>query len=89
VKTVKTITLSVAGRARQQRYQGRASTIFEDETDTTMKVLMTRFLLDEAAATAIEYGLIAACIAIAIIVAIQGVGTNLNSIFNNISANLR
>jgi pilus assembly protein Flp/PilA len=57
--------------------------------DTTMKVLMTRFLLDEAASTAIEHGLIAACVAIAIIAAVQGVGTNLNSIFNNISANLR
>jgi len=54
-----------------------------------MTVLITPFLLDEAAATAIEYGLIAACIAIAIIAAIQGVGANLNSTFNNISTNLR
>jgi pilus assembly protein Flp/PilA len=54
-----------------------------------MKVLVTRFLNDESGATAIEYGLIAACIAIAIIAAVKGVGTNLNSTFNNVSSNLR
>jgi pilus assembly protein Flp/PilA len=54
-----------------------------------MKVLITRFVKDEVGATAIEYGLIATCIAIAIIAAVKGVGTNLNSTFNNVSANLR
>jgi pilus assembly protein Flp/PilA len=54
-----------------------------------MNVLITRFLQDEAGATAIEYGLIATCIAIAIIAAVKGVGTNLNSTFNNVSTNLR
>ena len=54
-----------------------------------MKVLITHFLKDEAGATAIEYGLIATCIAIAIIAAVKGVGTNLNSTFNNVSTNLR
>ena len=54
-----------------------------------MKVLITRFVRDEAGATAIEYGHIATCIAIAIIAAVKGVGTNLNSTFNNVSANLR
>ena len=54
-----------------------------------MKVLVTRFVHDESGATAIEYGLIAACIAIAIIAAVKGVGTNLNSTFNNVSSNLR
>jgi len=54
-----------------------------------MKVLVTCFLNDESGATAIEYGLIAACIAIAIIAAVKGVGTNLNSTFNNVSSNLR
>jgi pilus assembly protein Flp/PilA len=36
-------------------------------------------------ATAIEYGLIAALIAVAAIAAMQGVGTKLNSTFNNVS----
>ena len=54
-----------------------------------MKVLVTGFMNDESGATAIEYGLIAACIAIAIIAAVKGVATNLNSTFNNVSTNLR
>ena len=54
-----------------------------------MQTLITRFVKDECGATAIEYGLIAACIAIAIIAAVKGVATNLNSTFNNVSTNLR
>jgi len=54
-----------------------------------MKSLVTRFVTDESGATAIEYALIAACIALAIIAAAKGVATNLNSAFNNISTNLR
>lgn len=45
---------------------------------------MFRFATDEYAATAIEYGLIAACISIAIIVAVQGVGSKLNSTFTQV-----
>ena len=44
---------------------------------------------DEFGATAIEYGLIAAGIAIAIITAVQGVGTKLSSNFNQISSSLK
>jgi pilus assembly protein Flp/PilA len=47
-----------------------------------------KFIADESGATAIEYGLIAAGIAIAIITAVKGVGTALNSTFNNVSSNL-
>jgi pilus assembly protein Flp/PilA len=43
---------------------------------------------DEAGATAIEYGLIAALIAVAAIAAFQLVGTNLSSIFNTVSGDL-
>jgi pilus assembly protein Flp/PilA len=43
---------------------------------------------DEAGVTAIEYGLIAALIAVVIIVAVTSVGTNLSSVFNAIAANL-
>lgn len=43
---------------------------------------------DETGATAIEYGLIAALIAVAIITAVTLVGTNLNSTFNTVANNL-
>ena len=51
--------------------------------------LLQRFLQDESGATAIEYGLIAACIALAIIASVKGDSNNLKSTFNNVSANLR
>ena len=47
------------------------------------------FLADESGATAIEYGLIAAGIALAIISAVQGVGTKLSSNFGKISTSLK
>ena len=50
-----------------------------------MKNLVSRFLKDESGATAIEYGLIAAGIAIAIIAAVQGVGGQLKTNFEEIS----
>jgi len=43
------------------------------------------FLRDESGATAIEYGLIAACISIAIIAAVQSIGTSLNNTFTSVS----
>ncbi len=53
-----------------------------------MRNLIGRFLGDESGATAIEYGLIAALIAVVIIGAVSAVGTNLSGTFNNISANV-
>lgn len=47
-----------------------------------------RFMLDEQGVTAIEYGLIAALIAVTIIVAVALVGTDLNAVFNTISSEL-
>jgi pilus assembly protein Flp/PilA len=47
------------------------------------------FLKDDTGATAIEYGLIAAGIAIAIITAVNGVGSQLSANFNNISTSLK
>jgi pilus assembly protein Flp/PilA len=47
------------------------------------------FLADESGATAIEYGLIAAGIAIAIIAAVQGVGAKLSSNFGKVSTSLK
>jgi pilus assembly protein Flp/PilA len=54
-----------------------------------MKNLVSRFVKDESGATAIEYGLIAAGIAIAIITAVQGVGSKLSTNFGSISTSLK
>ena len=54
-----------------------------------MKNLMSAFLKDETAATAIEYGLIAAGIAVAIIAVVQGLGTNLKATFSTVSSALK
>ena len=54
-----------------------------------MKRILLRFLSDESGATAIEYGLIAAGIALAIIAAVNGVGTNLNAQFTSINSSLK
>ena len=54
-----------------------------------MSQLFTRFLKNESGATAIEYGLIAAGIAVAIITAVKGIGTKLNTTFSSISTQLR
>ncbi|MEM1284385.1 MAG: Flp family type IVb pilin [Pseudomonadota bacterium] len=54
-----------------------------------MKKLLSRFAEDESGATAIEYGLIAAGIAVAIIVAVNTVGTDLEDLFGRISTRLQ
>jgi pilus assembly protein Flp/PilA len=47
------------------------------------------FLRDDRAATAIEYGLIAAGIAVAIIAVVEGLGTNLTNTFSSVSSSLK
>jgi pilus assembly protein Flp/PilA len=47
------------------------------------------FLKDQNGATAIEYSLIAAGISIVIIAAVNGIGTNLNGTFTNVSTQLK
>jgi len=54
-----------------------------------LKRSFVKFLSDESGATAIEYGLIAAGIALAIIVAVNGVGTALTGTFTTISTSLK
>ena len=54
-----------------------------------MKNLVARFVKDESGATAIEYGLIAAGISLAIIAVVNGLGTKLSSNFNTISSSLK
>ena len=53
-----------------------------------MTKLFPRFVKDESGATAIEYGLIATLIAVAIIVGATAVGSQLNTVFTNISTTL-
>jgi pilus assembly protein Flp/PilA len=54
-----------------------------------MKKLIGRFVKDESGATAIEYGLIAAGISLAIIAVVNGLGTNLNARFTSINNSLK
>jgi pilus assembly protein Flp/PilA len=54
-----------------------------------MKSLTARFLKDDSGATAIEYGLIAAGIALAIIAVVNGLGTTLNTKFTSINTSLK
>jgi pilus assembly protein Flp/PilA len=54
-----------------------------------VKRLFARFLADQSAATAIEYALIAAGIALAIITAVNGLGTTLNASYSSINSSLK
>jgi pilus assembly protein Flp/PilA len=54
-----------------------------------MKSLILSFYKNESGATAIEYGLIAAGIAVAIITAVNGVGSSLSGTFTSISTSLK
>ena len=53
-----------------------------------MNCLFTRFVRDESGATAIEYGLIAALIAVVIIGTLTAIGTNLSTKFTAVSTGL-
>ena len=53
-----------------------------------MKTLLVSFLRDETGATAIEYGLIAAGIAVVIIPVVRTVGSNLKTVFSSVSVAL-
>jgi pilus assembly protein Flp/PilA len=56
--------------------------------DMAIKMIKA-FLREESGATAIEYGLIAAGISVAIIVAVNGIGTKLNTKFTSVSSQLK
>jgi pilus assembly protein Flp/PilA len=49
-----------------------------------MKTVFTSFVKDESGATAIEYGLIAAIVAVGIIIGLQNLRDGLNTMFNNL-----
>jgi pilus assembly protein Flp/PilA len=71
----------------------KGGTLGSNETVTQVGTVMTSiikaFFKDESGATAIEYGLIAAGISVAIITAVNGLGTKINSNFQNISSSLK
>jgi len=54
-----------------------------------MKTLVSRYLKDESGATAIEYGLIAAGISVAIIAVVNGLGTKLTTTFQSVSDQMK
>ena len=54
-----------------------------------MKAAVQKFLSDEKAATAIEYGLIASLIAVTIITAVSALGNRLSTTFNEVSSNMK
>jgi len=59
--------------------------VFNANEELIMRKLINKFLGDKSGATAIEYGLIAALIAVAIIAGVSAVGTQLNTAFKNIA----
>jgi pilus assembly protein Flp/PilA len=57
--------------------------------ESELKRAFLKFLGDQSGATAIEYGLIAAGIALAIITVVNGLGSNLNDKFTSINTSLK
>jgi pilus assembly protein Flp/PilA len=57
--------------------------------ELSMKNMISRFVKDESGATAIEYGLIAAGISLAIIAVVNGLGSTLNTKFSSINSSLK
>jgi pilus assembly protein Flp/PilA len=57
--------------------------------EVELKRKFLNFLSDESGATAIEYGLIAAGISLAIIAIVNGIGTNINTKFTSINSSLK
>jgi len=54
-----------------------------------MTELVKRFVQDESGATAVEYGLVAAGISVAIIAVMQGLGSKLNTTFTSVQSALK
>ncbi len=57
--------------------------------EVKMTTILLKFLRDESGATAIEYGLIAAGISLAIIAAVNGLGSSMSSKFDSINSSLK
>jgi pilus assembly protein Flp/PilA len=61
----------------------------EGATEFEMRKLIAKFLSDQSGATAIEYCLIAVGISIVILVAVNGIGTTVNTKFTSINSSLK
>jgi pilus assembly protein Flp/PilA len=61
----------------------------DEQRAVIMKKILRDFVADESGATAIEYGLIAAGISLAIISIVNGLGTKLNTKFTSINTSLQ
>ena len=59
------------------------------QEDIVLKLLLAGFLIDRSAATAIEYGLVMAGIALAILASMNGVSTSITSILTTVSSSLK
>lgn len=77
------------GLGYTKELQGNLGSINSTQVGTAMKSIFTSFLKDETGATAIEYGLIAAGISVAIIAAVNGLGGKISSNFVSISNSLK
>ena len=78
--------------SRDRRSSGLLDQLRQPRVDLRsyqMKNLLVRFVKNESGATAIEYGLIAAGISVAIIAVVNGLGTTLNAKFTSISSQLK
>jgi pilus assembly protein Flp/PilA len=62
---------------------------FASPVEVSLKSAFAKFFSNESGATAIEYGLIAAGISIAILAAVNGLGSNLNTMFNSVNSSLK
>jgi pilus assembly protein Flp/PilA len=72
-----------------ERCEDAQSPLAMHREEKSMSKFVTRFLKDESGATAIEYGLIAALIAVVIIGATTAIGTNLSTKFTTVANTLK
>ncbi len=71
------------------RYIATVEQFHATPMEADLKRTFLKFVSDESGATAIEYGLIAAGISLAIIAVVNGLGTNLNEKFTSINTSLK
>jgi pilus assembly protein Flp/PilA len=65
------------------------TSFIENVSESNLGFYASRYVNETAGATAIEYGLIAAGISVAIIAVVQGLGTKLTATFQSVSDNLK
>jgi pilus assembly protein Flp/PilA len=79
---------ALIGTNPDQPDERRLNSVISTQSGDSSMSLISRFLRDEAGATAIEYGLIAAGISVAIIATVATLGSKLNDTFTTISGKL-